>query len=247
MRELGSCVAPISGEHLISQSVIEILKDDGEFTISGMPWQEAGEEKILAPQSLRTNCLCVKHNSALHRLDDAASYLFGSLKSFLECDNGFRHAIVAGHDIERWLLKTAKAFAVSGNFARGRAPLSGVFSQSTGVLDMLDNPHQWANGAGLYCLMKTGDLAENHKRFQLQPLTNDRDEIEALQLNILGLSFILQLAPFDATKHAYLQGAQFRPGRILVCYPKSTNWLTLSWVDGHVHKEMTLHYQGPAP
>ncbi|WP_456815613.1 hypothetical protein [Bradyrhizobium sp. USDA 4508] len=171
MKELGSCVAPISGEHIISESVIRVLKGDGEFSVAGLPWLAPDETKILAAQSLRTNCLCAKHNSALHPLDDAAQYLFASLKSYLEHDAGMRHALVSGHDIERWLLKTAKAAAVSKNLARGRERLSGTFSRDAAILDMLDDPRHWPDGAGLYCVMNTGDTLLNQSRFQLQPLT----------------------------------------------------------------------------
>ena len=94
---------------------MRVLMAGGDFSISGLPWLEAGEERILAPQNLTANCLCVKHNSALHPLDDAAQYFFASLKSYLELGAGSRHAIISGHDIERWLLKTAKAAAVSKN------------------------------------------------------------------------------------------------------------------------------------
>jgi hypothetical protein len=168
---------------------------DGDFSISGLPWLEAGEEKILAPQSLRANCLCTKHNSALHPLDDAAQYFFASLKSYLELDAGTRHAIISGHDMERWLLKTAKAMAVSRSFASGRERLSGTFARDKAILDMLDSPGQWPEGAGLYCVMNTGDLTVNHPRFQFQPLTNDQGETEAMALNILGLKFVLLLGP----------------------------------------------------
>ena len=152
MKELSSCVSPISGEHIISELVIRVLMADGNFSISGLPWLNAGEEMVLAPHKFKTNCLCVKHNSALHPLDDAAKYFFNSLKSFLELDIRSGHAIVSGHDIERWLLKTAKAVAVSKNFARGRERLTGAFSRDTVLLDMLDNPHQWPDGAGLIAL-----------------------------------------------------------------------------------------------
>ena len=126
MKELGSCVGPISGEHLISESVLRVLMADGDFSVSGLPWLEQGVEKILPPEAFRTNCLCVKHNSALSPLDHAAKYFFGSLKASLEFNASTRHAIVSGHDIERWLLKTAKAMAVSKNFARARERLSGA-------------------------------------------------------------------------------------------------------------------------
>jgi hypothetical protein len=211
MKELGSCVAPISGEHIISEAVIRILMADGDFSVSGLPWLAQGESKILPPQSLRANCLCTKHNSALHSLDDAAKYFFASLKSYFESDAGSRHAIVSGHDIERWLLKTAKAAAVSKNLARGGERLSGAFSRDAVLLEMLDDPQQWPEGAGLYCTMNTGDRTINHPRFQLQPLMNQQDDIEALALNILGLGFVLLLDPPDESKYPVLKGARYRP------------------------------------
>jgi hypothetical protein len=246
MKELGSCVAPISGEHLISESVIRVLMADGDFSVSGLPWLEEGKEKILPPQKFRTNCLCVKHNSALHPLDDAAKYFFASLKSHLELDAGSRHAIVSGHDIERWLLKTAKALAVSKNLAKGRERLSGAFARDEAILDMLDNPGQRPDGTGLYCVMNTGDVTENHTRFQLQPFTNDQGEIEVLALNILGLRFVLLLEPPDVNKHPFLREAKYRPGRIEISYPSSTNWVTMSWEDGKSHA-MTLTVQFVRP
>jgi len=247
MRELASCVAPISGEHLISESVIRVLMADGDFSISGLPWLEPGEERISAPRDLRANCLCTKHNSALHPLDDAARYFFKSLKSYLESDTGPRHALVSGHDLERWLLKTAKAAAVSKNLARGRERLSGAFARDTAILAMLDSPRDWPAGAGLYCVMNTGDLAVNHPRFQLQPLTNSQDEIEAMALNILGLQFVLLLEPLDLAKYPFLRGAKYRPGRIDISYPSSTNWISISWEDGNAHECLSIKFVQPAP
>jgi hypothetical protein len=247
MKELDSCVSPISGEHIISDSVIRILMSDGDFSIAGVPWLEAGEAKILRPQSLRTNCLCKKHNSALSSLDEAAEYFFASLKTYLEQEGGFRHAIVSGHDLERWLLKTAKAMAVSRNFARGRERLSGAFSRDEAILDMIDNPDHWPDGAGLYCVMNTDDLTMNHPRFQCQPLTNDDDEIEAMGLNILGLKFVLLLEPLDVAKYPFLREAKYRPARIVISYPASTHWITMSWDDGKEHEVLTLASANYAP
>jgi hypothetical protein len=53
MKELGSCVSPISGEHIVSEAVIRVLMADGDFSISGLPWLAPGEEKVLAPQNLK--------------------------------------------------------------------------------------------------------------------------------------------------------------------------------------------------
>jgi hypothetical protein len=228
--------------------VIEILQGDGGFFISGVPWLEAGEEKIMAPKNFRANCLCTKHNSALSPLDDAARYFFLSLKAYLEADTGApRHALVSGHDLERWLLKTAKALAVSGNLARGREKLSGAFAQDPAVIGMLDDPGMWPASAGLYCLMAAGDLMVNHSRFQLVPWTNEQDEIVALQISILGFIFVLLLEPLDIVIYPMLAGAKYRPARITIAHPKSYNWVTLSWQDGQVHEALNVQFVQSVP
>jgi hypothetical protein len=238
MKELGSCVPPISGEHIISESVCRVLIGDGEFSIAGVPWLEAGETKIIAPP--KANCLCRKHNSSLSPLDSAAHHFFESLRSYLEYDAGIRHAIISGHDLERWLLKTAKAAAVSRYLARGKERLSGTFARDEAILDMLDDPQHWPEGAGLYCTMNTGDLTENTVRFQFQPLTNEHDDIEALAINIMGFRFVLLLEAHDLIKYSFLGGAKYRPGRIVISYPTSTSWVTLSWEDNKAHDTLTV-------
>jgi hypothetical protein len=117
MKELGSCDGKISREHLVSESILLLLKADGDFSVFGLLWLADGEMKIMSPKSLTANCLCQKHNSALSPLDSAALYFFTALKSCLDRTAQFGRYIVSGHDIERWLLKTAKALAASKNLA----------------------------------------------------------------------------------------------------------------------------------
>ncbi|MEN7536518.1 hypothetical protein [Aurantiacibacter flavus] len=246
MRELGSCVAPISGEHLISESVIEVLQGEGGFSISGVPWLAKGEEKILSKKSLRANCLCTKHNSSLAPIDEAAKQLFRALKIFLDSDVGEpRHVLVSGHDIERWLLKTAKALAVSGNLVHNEKRLSGAFAKDISLVDMLDDPTAWPEGAGLYCVMNEGDLMVNHSRFQLVPWVETaecRDEIVALQVSILGFIFVLLLEQVDLEKYPLLGRARYRPGRIEIQHPKSVSWVTISWEDNSFHATLKVQH-----
>jgi hypothetical protein len=248
MKELRSCDGGISGEHLFSQSVMLLLQADGDFSISGVPWLADGETKIIPPKNLTANCLCRKHNSALAPLDDAALYFFKAVKSCLEREAQSARYIVSGHDIERWLLKTVKALAASKNLARGRESLSGAFASDVRVLDMLDHPSQWPDRAGLYCLMKTGDLAVNHNRFQIQPYTNDKDEICGLAVSIMGLVFVLMLEPPDLVKNPQFRTAKYRPGSISVSYPLSRNWIFVSWDDGGPHKDsLSVQYVRQVP
>jgi len=235
MKALGSCGGGISGEHLISKSVILILKADGDFSVSGLPWQPEGEAKVLAPNNLTANCLCVDHNSALSPLDDAARRFFEGLKLCLDCESDSLRYLISGHDIERWLLKTVKAFAVSGNLAQGQQRLSGTFASDIQVLDMLDDPTCWLDGAGLYCVMNTGDLMLNHNRFMLVPYTNAREELSGLGINIMGLDFILMLEPPDLALSPQLKQATFRPNQIVISFGKASNWIGISWEDGKAH------------
>ena len=90
--------------------------------------------------------------------------------------------------------------------------------------------------------MNTGNLTENTPRFQFQPLTNERDDIEALAVNILGLRFVLLLEGRGLSKYPGLLDAKYRPGRILISYPTSTNWVTLSWDDDSAHEALTVQW-----
>ena len=74
---------------------------------------------------------------------------------------------------------------------------------------------------------------------------NQQDDIEALALNILGLGFVLLLDPPDESKYPVLKGARYRPGKLAISYPASTNWLTMSWDDGRGHEVLTLQFVQP--
>lgn len=247
MKSLGSCDKGISGEHLISKSVILLLQGQGEFTVSGLPWLPEGEAKAIGPNSLTANCLCEKHNSALHPLDDAALAFFAAVKAGLERDAGSEHFLISGHDLERWLLKTIKAMAASKNLSVNRQRLSGAFASDIAVLEMLDHPTRWPKGAGLYCPMLIGETTQNHSRFQLQPFVTEADEVYGLGVNILGLDFMLILGEPDLGRSATLQSARFRPGKITITHPGGVNEIALSWEDARAHDDnLTLQFVRPA-
>jgi hypothetical protein len=229
MNELGSCDGGISREHLISESVIRVLKADGDFSIAGLPWLDNGEAKIVGTNALTANCLCARHNSALSPLDAAAQKFFAALKSCLDREAESLHYLISGHDLERWLLKTVKALAVSKNLGRGRQSLSGAFASDVQVLDMLDEPGAWPNGAGLYCVMKAGALTQNHNRIQLAPYTNTQDELSGLGISLMGLDFVLMLESPDLAASSSLHGAKFRPRQIVIAFEHSVNRISISW------------------
>ncbi len=248
MKALRSCQGGLSREHLISESVMRVLAGDGPFTIGGTPWLPAGEHRQVGYGSLTGKCLCSKHNSALHPLDDAALSFFKALKSCLDGEASALRYLVSGHDIERWLLKTLKALAMSENLGRGTQKLSGAFPDDIRVLELLDDQHAWPAGAGLYCTMATGDQTVNHPRFQIQPYTDANEEIVGLWTRIFGLSFILMLQPLDKVTIPHQGPVVYRPRKIIAAYPGGKNQLWLSWEDGLRHDgDLTLRYVGDVP
>lgn len=245
MKELRACEGGLSGEHLISEAVVRLLAGEGEFRIAGTPWLAEGEWKAIGPKSLTANCLCERHNGRLHRLDDAAVFFFRSLKVAFEGDVKSADYLVSGHDIERWLLKSLKALAISGNLAARHQRLAGEFASDIRLLDMLGDVKSWPQGAGLYCVMGAGDLTHNHNHFQIAPLTNSAGEISGLWTSMVGLSFVLLLEPALLPGIPELARATFRPGKIIIRHPSSIQKVILSWDDGTRHREeVTLSFVG---
>jgi hypothetical protein len=56
MKELNSCDGVISGEHLFTAAIMALLADNGDFTISGLPWIKGDKPMSVGINSLKTNC-----------------------------------------------------------------------------------------------------------------------------------------------------------------------------------------------
>ncbi|WP_136615556.1 hypothetical protein [Bradyrhizobium sacchari] len=243
MRTLGNCEAPISREHIITESVIEILSSGGEFTVGGLPWLRSGETKALAPGNLTAKCLCKGHNSAIHPLDDCAKLFFSALKHSLEKANAEHPLLVSGHDLERWLLKTLKAMAASGNLASGRVKLPDLFQGDVDVVRMIENPLSWATATGLYFVMPSGSRFINNTRIQIQPWYGEsRQELVGLWTNFLGLEFVLMIAAPNVARSPALGHWLHRPGRIKVRTGGSVHLIELSWADLRKHPSINASF-----
>jgi hypothetical protein len=152
---------------------------------------------------------------------------------------------VNGHDIERWLLKTLMALAVSRNLAKGQQRLKGAFATHIGVIDMLNHPEGWPAGSGLYSVMHVGDVTQNDNHFQLQPAMDNNDDIVGQWANILGLSLVLSLEPIDTSLLPEEARAQYRPGQIRIQHPQFDSFVAISWIgEGKIKQTMSLKFKG---
>ena len=152
--------------------------------------------------------------------------------------------LFSGHDIERWLLKTLKAMAVSGNLASGRRKLPGEFQSDVRLIEMLDDHMAWPRDAGLYFVMPSGSRMINNPRFRLQPFYGDaKKELVGLWASFVGLEFVMMVAAPDMPNSHDLQRSLFRPGRITVSIAASRRMIDLSWDDGAKHDPISLQFE----
>lgn len=117
-REVSPCSGRVSGEHLISHSVL----DAPFYEVRGGLWP--GGTPPIAASKIVSKCLCEGHNQQLSDLDTAAMEFKAALKE-AERVRGLRARLpgrhrmaacripVSGDRLERWVLKTGFALAAS--------------------------------------------------------------------------------------------------------------------------------------
>ena len=100
------CCSKISGDHIVSKSVLRVITED-KITLSSSKYSR---EHSLDSSSLKTKRLCRRHNSALSPIDSQAARFF---KAFADINTSLsknsesqKLYFFHGIDIERWLLKT---------------------------------------------------------------------------------------------------------------------------------------------
>jgi hypothetical protein len=147
LQGLHTCSDKISGEHIISETVLRAVAPD-RLIASGFHWLR-GDERPVAYSSLTTNNLCIVHNSRLSDLDAAAGRFFDAVK---QCDLNRSETgcdfLFSGHDLERWVLKTTANIVASKNVARGGGPLLATLHPKIAIADMLQDPKAWPAGTG---------------------------------------------------------------------------------------------------
>src|SRR5262245_20801399 len=73
------CGGSISGEHYISEVVLEQLSEPA-VAIDGVFWLPPGVQKTVGINSLTANILCARHNSALSPFDTEAGQFLRTVK-----------------------------------------------------------------------------------------------------------------------------------------------------------------------
>src|SRR5437762_466769 len=77
--DLSDCGGPITNEHFLSASALEIHSAGDLLTVTGYPWQQPGEGKQLPVPALGSNILCKRHNGSFSPLDTLGQRLFRNI------------------------------------------------------------------------------------------------------------------------------------------------------------------------
>lgn len=224
----------MSGEHMISKSVLEVLKRD-KLVVSGFPWISDGKEISVGINSLTANRLCTSHNSDLSRLDQVAGRFFSALnKCFIDQEVSGSFSIFSGHDIERWFLKTLAGLSASDNLSDDQSRRTEGIEPGIRVDKMLENPGAWKFPTGMFINHQIKEEFGTDLSFQMAPLTSlESGKIMGLVCSIFGLRFSL-LAGVPASLRG-ITNIGYRPGLIHVVSGSVIHKIKLCWEDGMSH------------
>jgi len=241
---LGGCSGRISGEHFISENVLEQMLSGEVLRVSGMPWQRPGEETEASAASFKTKCLCTKHNSALSPLDEVGGKFFRALN---DVDRDFAANGAAGPpvfralygaDVERWLLKLLAGFLV----AKGEHRHPGGGLTPATLRTLLHGSPSLQRPCGLYFLGSAGDEYGGHSGVTVAALRSRKDD------TLLGMRVGLRSHPIALCVAPGLtgRGMNYRPGSFAVRFGAKTSGLLLGWLPKAKRPAVTLTwFAGP--
>jgi hypothetical protein len=243
MSATGACDTKISGEHLISHSVLKVLAEK-RVEVSGTPWLKPGDKKMLPFSALTTNALCQRHNSLLSPIDSVGAALFEAIQKCGTTDTGPGLLfLLSGHDVERWMLRSLAIFGVSGNFAIDGAVIDQNFVDRLRIVELLEDPKQWKKPLGFYLTRGLGHRFWRRDNIQIAPVVKTGgDEIMGITLDLQGLEFALLAVDHDVTGTG-LDKALYRPAAFVFDMDGTRHRIQLSWEDGLPHQDVIITWK----
>jgi hypothetical protein len=231
LRDLGSCSEKLSGEHIISATVLREIGED-KVQVTGTPWLPKGESREIGISSLVSNCLCEAHNNALSPLDAAAGQFYRVLRDCLLDDAPpFRTYKFSGHDIERWLLKTTAGLAASKYLGADGEVLPNKFLDTVNIAQLLQDHTAWHSPIGMYVLVTPGKQFQVRNELQVAPLASQDKEIGGLITVIHGLVVSVWLESKDRIPDTDLRKSIYRFEKLNMQKRGGQKVVEFCWID----------------
>lgn len=226
-RDLCDCSEKISKEHYISRSVLEVIKkNDEKIAVRGSAWIPDNDFRILPVESLTAKNLCVRHNNSLSPVDFQTARFFRTLLGYMEdfdaTEPKKQMSVFSGHDLERWLLKTAVGIMESGQLKQNGKSIK-LFDAN--LVKLLYGFYRWPDGGGLY-------VEQSAKKFRpgvgFSLHANDSGD------NLLGVRFLVHNFAFNLI----FRGNPENNSKFGVYRPR-----TIIFVDTTVHKSLEITWR----
>ncbi len=222
-RPLGGCSRVMSGEHYVSQSVLELVygragKVSNSVLVTGLSFQKQGVVQSLGISRLVGNILCATHNSLLSSFDDAGKAMFSAMDGMNEgaTDPSLPARVlnVDGDGLERWMLKSLCGGLSSGAFRASPTETMKGIAPPLEWLHILFEGAELPAGLGFYYMPKKPDEAVTADQYVLRfkPLgSRDTNEIGGIRVWFLGFEFALLMGNLLPGVPTMFDGALYRP------------------------------------
>lgn len=241
-----NCSPDLSGEHYMSKSVLKIIGN--KIAIGGAPWLPRGTTKEIGINSLTSNILCVRHNSALSKLDAEAGNFFKTvLKNMsnlstksISRKNFF--ALISGEAIEMWMLKVAIGLFYSKTAAKNGVCLIGTQEFDVQRVYEILLTRIWDQGCGLYIKLNTGSVLNPNGPIGVAPISDSSNKkMIGAEIIVLGMEFMIIFDQDGLNTQGFIQeGWHYRPSEILFRNKQRTHAIQLTWSPGQSAKSIIL-------
>ena len=232
MASTNNCSEGKSREHYVSESILERFDS---LKVSGMPWQKAGESKILPANALAATILCERHNSALSPVDEFGRKAFNAFTAAADYavtqlhSGRAQHYLISGEGLELWMFKLFAGIhhggIASADGKRARDSLDFPIAPTVAALSDGTLP----TNAGLIISHNMGLVQRD--QIEVCPLVNVlKAENIGVQVKFGALQFETTVVPPDITLSLGAKIASYRRPRVVdFSGPARDARVVLSW------------------
>jgi hypothetical protein len=245
-RQLYDCSDEMSGEHLFSEVILNLLAGvDGKVIRTGYPWQAEGKLQSLTPSTCKANVLCKRHNNALSPLDLTAGAFFKAIlktPEFLQ-NHDLRVLILSGDDLERWILKTlCTHILVVDKFGKNWEP-------PVEWLEILWGMKPFPPGCGLYFNHEVGQSTPDMAKLALRVLTSPGiPGATGAMVELAAYRFALAMVPPNPhqASDSVLIPKYYRPSDFVITYGNREVVYSFGWEGPVVPRRIGISW-APTP
>jgi hypothetical protein len=253
MKWTNDCTSTISGEHIISETVLSILNPKS-LLIGGVAWIPEGETRDLPLNALmKANVLCQRHNSAWSPLDQMAGKFFRALREIyddLDRRSLSRKPIwhlFSGEELELWLLKTSLGFFYAGVLSKDGTKISDVQTIMNPAIEEAYRTGRLVEPCGMY-ERKSGTIASQLGRLEFAALSEESGErMVGCRLSMMGLATTLITDPHMTNRDRFEEHQSYRPDYLFLRNDRRRHSIVLTWPKGRPFRRAVDYAMHPRP